>query len=46
MKLQVWHDESERFERTGRLDEGPCWCADCIAADLDPESHDSEEAAR
>lgn len=33
--LQVWHDEYQRFQQTGRLDEGPCWCEDCIAADLD-----------
>lgn len=25
--VQVWHDEMQRFEATGRLDEGPCWCA-------------------
>lgn len=29
--IQVWHDEMQRFERTGRLDQGPCWCDDCIA---------------
>lgn len=34
MKVQVWHDEIQRFERTGRLDEGPCWCDDCVAAEL------------
>ncbi|TDX78704.1 uncharacterized protein DUF4031 [Rathayibacter sp. PhB151] len=27
----VWHDEAERFKQTGRLDQGPCWCSDCIA---------------
>lgn len=24
-----WHDEADRFERTGRLDAGPCLCAEC-----------------
>ena len=36
MSTQVWHDEHERLERTGRLDQGPCWCADCIAKEPDP----------
>lgn len=41
-KVRVWHDEMQRFERTGRLDEGPCWCSGCIAAELaeEAESHD------
>lgn len=34
MKVQVWHDESERWERTGRLDQGPCWCDECVKPDL------------
>lgn len=29
-EVMVWHDEIVRWERTGRLDQGPCWCADCI----------------
>ncbi len=33
-RLIEWHDEGQRFERTGRLDEGPCWCDDCVAAEL------------
>jgi hypothetical protein len=33
MTVQVWHDEMERWERTGRLDQGPCWCADCLATE-------------
>lgn len=33
MKVQVWHDEMERYERTGRLDEGPCWCPECVAGE-------------
>lgn len=24
-----WHDEAERFERTGALDDGPCDCGMC-----------------
>ncbi len=31
---RVWHDEMERYLRTGRLDEGPCWCEDCIKEEL------------
>lgn len=34
MEIRIWHDEAQRWEQTGRLDEGPCWCADCIAAEL------------
>lgn len=34
MKIRVWHDEMQRYEATGRLDEGPCWCPDCIAAEM------------
>ena len=34
MKIQIWHDEMKRWLRTGRLDEGPCWCEDCIAIEL------------
>lgn len=30
----VWHDEVDRYVRTGRLDEGPCWCDTCIDAVL------------
>ena len=26
----IWHDEQERWIRTGRLDQGPCWCDDCL----------------
>ena len=28
----VWHDEPERWERTGRLDEGPCQCSRCLSS--------------
>lgn len=31
MTVEVWHDEGQRFAATGRLDEGPCCCPDCIA---------------
>ena len=34
-QVQVWHDEAARLEQTGRLDQGPCWCADCIGKELD-----------
>lgn len=34
MSERVWHDEAERLERTGRLDQGPCWCDDCIAKEI------------
>lgn len=34
MKVQIWHDEAARWEKTGRLDQGPCWCDDCIAEEL------------
>jgi len=34
MTIQVWHDEAQRWERTGRLDQGPCWCPECIAAEV------------
>ena len=40
--IGVWHDEMERYERTGRLDQGPCWCAECIAAEID-ESEETHE---
>lgn len=33
-EFRVWHDEAQRWQATGRLDEGPCWCADCIALEL------------
>lgn len=29
--VRVWHDEAERWKRTGHLDQGPCWCPECIA---------------
>lgn len=32
---QVWHDEAQRYEATGRLDEGPCWCQECVQTELD-----------
>ena len=35
MSFQVWHDEVQRWERTGRLDQGPCWCGECLAAELE-----------
>ena len=28
--IQTWHDETERWARTGRLDQGPCWCSECL----------------
>lgn len=34
IRMQAWHDEGKRFERTGRLDQGPCWCPESVAADL------------
>lgn len=34
MAIQVWHDEVQRLERTGRLDQGPCWCPECVEAEL------------
>lgn len=33
--MTVWHDEMERWERTGHLDEGPCWCPQCLPAPPD-----------
>jgi len=42
VKVQIWHDEMERFERTGRLDEGPCWCADCINPALTFDDDDAD----
>lgn len=33
--VQVWHDEAQRYEATGRLDEGPCWCQECVQTELD-----------
>lgn len=38
---QVWHDEMNRYETTGRLDEGPCWCEDCIAQELELKNDNS-----
>lgn len=35
-EVRVWHDEAERWAQTGRLDQGPCWCAECVAKELDP----------
>ncbi|PPF18279.1 hypothetical protein C5B92_07125 [Rathayibacter sp. AY1A4] len=32
---QEWHDEAARFASTGALDEGPCWCPDCIGPETD-----------
>lgn len=32
--MKVRHDEAQRFERTGRLDQGTCWCPECIEAEL------------
>ena len=32
--LPVWHDETDRYRRTGRLDQGPCWCPECVEPDL------------
>lgn len=26
MKTQVWHSGMQRYEATGRVDQGPCWC--------------------
>jgi hypothetical protein len=37
VRVQVWHDEMQRFERTGRLDQGPCWCDECVANELEDE---------
>jgi len=34
--MQIWHDEAERFFRTGHLDEGPCWCTECLELDTPP----------
>lgn len=28
--VRIWHDEIIRWEKTGRLDQGPCWCINCI----------------
>lgn len=33
-QIRVWHDEMQRFERTGVLDQGPCLCSNCIAEEL------------
>jgi hypothetical protein len=41
MDLQVWHDESARFQKTGRLDQGPCWCPDCLDGEGDDETPDN-----
>lgn len=35
--VQIWHDEHERWERTGHLDQGPCWCAECMKTELGDE---------
>lgn len=42
MKIQVWHDEMQRYEATGRLDQGPCWCSECIAAELKQEGGETD----
>ena len=34
-RLAAWHDEMQRFEQTGRLYQGPCWCSSCAAAELE-----------
>jgi hypothetical protein len=31
---QVWHDEMARWEKTGHLDQGPCWCSDCLEVEV------------
>lgn len=33
MSAPVWHDEVERWRTTGRLDQGPCWCHDCLSCE-------------
>ena len=33
-EVQTWHDEVQRWEQTGRLDQGPCWCDDCMSKEL------------
>lgn len=33
MGMPIWHDEAQRFERTGQPDQGPCWCPECIEAE-------------
>lgn len=38
MRVHVWHDEMERWELTGRLDQGPCWCPECLEPDLSASS--------
>lgn len=37
MDVQVWHDEMVRWEATGHLDQGPCWCEDCLKDELSGE---------
>lgn len=32
--VQTWHDETARWEKTGQLDQGPCWCTDCLLVEL------------
>lgn len=33
-EVMFWHDEIVRWERNGRLDQGPCWCVDCVEEEL------------
>jgi hypothetical protein len=41
MTIQIWHDEIARFLRTGSLDQGPCWCPDCLGAEARGEAEES-----
>jgi hypothetical protein len=48
--MKVWHDEAQRLERTGHLDQGPCWCAECVAGEIaasivGPDCRDGKHAA-
>lgn len=43
MKVQIWHDEAQRFELTGRLDEGPCWCEECVSKELAAQERNEKE---
>jgi len=31
----IWHDEGVRWAKTGHLDQGGCWCPDCLNIDMD-----------
>lgn len=42
-RVHVWHDEHLRYERTGRLDQGPCWCPDCLRTDTGHPAHDDTD---